>query len=133
MTHSAPKTVLVVEDALDMRIFIKTLLETNGYRPLVAKDGRHGMVLARQHRPDLILLDVMMPEEGGANMYRRLKADPKLNAVPVVMLSAVAPQTFNHYLRMLNTRTKDPVAEPDAYIEKPPDPAHLLRVLKRLA
>jgi DNA-binding response OmpR family regulator len=69
------KTVLIVEDELDMRIFISTLLETSGYRPVMTKDGNEGMRKARDVGPDLIILDVMMPGEGGVQMYRQLKTD----------------------------------------------------------
>jgi DNA-binding response OmpR family regulator len=59
------KTVLIVEDELDMRIFISTLLETSGYRPIMTRDGNEGMLKAKDVCPDLIILDVMMPGEGG--------------------------------------------------------------------
>jgi len=55
------KTVLIVEDELDMRIFISTLLETSGYHPVMTRDGTEGMLKARDVRPDLIILDVMVP------------------------------------------------------------------------
>jgi len=57
------KKVLVVEDEMDMRIFLQTLLETSGYRPIVALNGEEGEKKAISERPDLILLDVMMPRE----------------------------------------------------------------------
>ena len=125
------KTVLVVEDELDMRFFLKTLLETNGYQPVIAKNGADGMAKARKDPPDLILLDVMMPRQGGALMYRDLKSDDALKTIPVVMLSAVSRTTFEHYLKMLVVRLKDDIPEPDAYVEKPPDPSNLLRIIKR--
>ncbi|HYA01797.1 MAG TPA: response regulator, partial [Syntrophobacteria bacterium] len=58
------KTVLVVDDELDMRTFISTLLETSGYRALVATNGEEGIKKAREHKPAVIILDVMMPKEG---------------------------------------------------------------------
>ena len=67
------KTVLIVEDELDMRIFISTLLETSGYQPVMTRDGNEGMLKAQDICPDLIILDVMMPGEGGVQMYRQLK------------------------------------------------------------
>ncbi len=96
------KTVLIVEDELDMRIFISTLLETSGYTPVMTRDGKEGLIKARDFLPDLIILDVMMPGEGGVQMYRQLKTDQSLKAIPVIMLSAVAQKTFSHYLNMVN-------------------------------
>jgi two-component system phosphate regulon response regulator PhoB len=126
------KTVLIVEDELDMRIFLSTLLETSGYRPIVTRDGTEGLLQAREACPDLIILDVMMPGEGGVQMYRQLKTDKTLCEIPVIMLSAVAEKTFAHYLNMINARLKDAIPDPDAYIEKPPEAEELLKMAAAL-
>jgi CheY-like chemotaxis protein len=126
------KTVLIVEDELDMRIFISTLLETSGYEPVMTRDGKEGLIKARDVFPDLIILDVMMPGEGGVQMYRQLKTDQNLKAIPVIMLSAVARKTFTHYLNMVNARLEKPIPGPDAYIEKPPEAEELLQTAARL-
>ena len=124
-----PKTVLVVDDQLEMRIFLRTLLETNGFKPVLASDGLLGLKCAREHRPDMIILDVMMPNEGGALMYRKLKADVELSHIPVIMLSAVAPKAFRHYLHMLNAQSEHPLPTPEIYIEKPPTPQQVLQAI----
>ena len=126
------KTVLIVEDEMDMRIFISTLLETSGYTPVVTRDGTEGLIKARDVSPDLIILDVMMPGEGGVQMYRQLKTDQTLKAIPVIMLSAVAQKTFAHYLNMVNARLDRPIPRPEAYIEKPPEADELLQMAARL-
>ncbi len=126
------KTVLIVEDELDMRIFISTLLETSGYQPVMTRDGNEGMRKAKDVFPDLIILDVMMPGEGGVQMYRQLKSHETLCNIPVIMLSAVAKKTFSHYLHMVNARLKDPIPDPDAYIEKPPEAEDLLKMTATL-
>lgn len=126
-----PKTVLVVEDELDMRIFLRTLLETSGYRPVICINGQDGLKKARMEKPDLILLDVMMPGQGGALTYVDLKSDETLRDIPVVMLSAVGSMTFHHYLKMVNAQTQTRLPEPEAYIEKPPDPRGLLKILEK--
>jgi CheY-like chemotaxis protein len=127
----AQKNVLVVEDELDMRFFLKTLLETSGYRPVIAKNGADGMAKAGKEPPDLILLDIMMPEQGGAIMYRNLKSDAVLAKIPVIILSAVSQSTFEHYLKMLALKSAQKVPRPDAYVEKPPDPGNLLRIIQQ--
>ena len=126
------KTVLIVEDEVDMRIFISTLLETSGYEPITTRDGNEGLLTAKDARPDLIILDVMMPGEGGVQMYRQLKTDKTLCDIPVIMLSAVTRKTFAHYLNMVNARLKDAIPDPDAYIEKPPEAEDLLRMTTSL-
>ncbi len=125
------KTVLVIEDELDMRLFLKVLLETSGYVPLVAGNGREGIEKAKAQTPDVILLDVMMPGQGGARTYRDLRSDPALRQIPVIMLSAVARSTFFHYLKMLDAGSADRITEPEAYVEKPPNPQYLLNCIER--
>ncbi len=126
------RKILVVDDELDMRVYISTVLETSGYKAVVTKNGREGIAKAGEIGPDLVVLDVMMPGEGGVLMYRALKTDPKLKDIPVVMLSAVKKEVFFHYLKMLNVKMEDKVSEPEAYLEKPPDHEDLLGVVKRL-
>ena len=124
------KKVLVVDDELDMRIFITTLLETNGYKPVSAEDGVQGLEVARAKKPALIILDVMMPKESGINLYRELKSDPDLKEIPVIMLSALSRKTFFHSQRVLDEYTGEKIPEPAAYIEKPPEPEELLEAVQ---
>ncbi|MFB9907545.1 SpoIIE family protein phosphatase [Allokutzneria oryzae] len=79
--------VLVVEDNADMRAFLLRLLEPR-WRVLAAADGASGLALAREHRPDLVLSDVMMPELDGLELLRELRADPATASIPVIFLSA---------------------------------------------
>ena len=123
--------VLVVDDELDMRTYISTLLETSGYRPLTAADGKEGLEMARRHRPALIILDVMMPRESGITMYRDLKSDPELKDVPVIMVSALSRKTFFHSQRVLDEYKGERMPEPAAYIEKPPEPEELLAEIQK--
>ncbi len=132
MFSTLKKKILIVDDELDMRIFISTLLEARGYETVITKDGNEGIRKAKDIKPDLIILDVMMPGEGGVQMYQNLKADEKLRSIPVMMLSAVAQKTVSHYLKMLTARSPDPIPAPEAYIEKPPDAEEILRVTENL-
>ncbi len=124
------KKVLVVEDELPMRTYVSTLLETNGFKPLSAEDGVQGMDLARQYKPSLIILDVMLPKESGVEMYRELKNDPALKDIPVIMLSAVSKKTFFHSQEVLDRYKGESIPEPAAYIEKPPEPEELLETIQ---
>jgi CheY-like chemotaxis protein len=128
----AKPVILIVDDEMDMRIFMSTLFETSGFMPVVARDGQQGLIKVRENKPDLILLDVMMPGEGGALMYKALKDDPQLKAIPVIILSAVNEKTFRHYLKMLNTQLPKPVPDPEAYMEKPPEPDALLALARTI-
>jgi len=122
----AKNKILIVDDELDMRIFMSVLFETNGFEPTVANNGKDGLQQAGKLHPDLIILDVMMPEEGGALMYKGLKQDASLKLIPVIILSGVKEDAFLHYLKMLNSGAKNNLPKPDAYFEKPPEPELLL-------
>ncbi len=124
------KKILVVDDELDMRTFMTTLLETSGYKPLSAVDGKEGMAVARQKKPSMIILDVMMPNESGIGMYRELKADPDLKDIPVIMVSALSKKTFFHSQKVLDEYEGKKISEPAAYIEKPPEPDELLEAIE---
>ena len=124
------KKILVVDDELDMRIFVSTLLETSGYKPLTAVDGKEGMVVARSKKPSVVILDVMMPNESGIGMYRELKNDPDLKDVPVIMLSALSKKTFFHSQKVLDEYKGEKIPKPAAYIEKPPEPDELLEAIQ---
>ncbi|MCS0496659.1 response regulator [Ancylobacter mangrovi] len=85
-----PKTVLIVEDnELNMKLF-NDLLEAHGYVTIGTRNGRDVMDLARHHRPDLILMDIQLPEVSGLDVTRALKADPELKAIPVIAVTAFA-------------------------------------------
>jgi len=124
------KKVLVVDDELDIRTFIITLLETENYKPLSATDGKEGLEVARREKPALIILDVMMPKESGISMYRDLKNDPELKDIPVIMVSALAKKTFFHSQKVLDEYKDEKIPEPAAYIEKPPEPEELLEAIE---
>lgn len=124
------KKVLVVDDELDMRTFITTLLETNGFKPLAAQDGVQGLEAARKSKPALIILDIMMPRESGIALYRDLKGDPDLRDIPVIMLSALSKKTFFHSQKVLDEYRGEKIPEPSAYIEKPPEPDELLNAIQ---
>ena len=124
------KRVLVVDDELDMRTFITTLLETSGYKPLSATDGKEGMEVAREKKPSVIILDVMMPNESGISMYRELKNDPVLKDVPVVMVSALSKKTFFHSQEVLDEYKGEKIPELAGYIEKPPEPEDILEAIQ---
>ena len=84
------KTVLIVEDnELNMKLF-NDLLEANGYKTLKTSSGVEAVELARAHKPDLILMDIQLPEVSGLDVTRWIKADEELKNIPVVAITAFA-------------------------------------------
>lgn len=110
------KKILVVDDEPDVREYLTTLLEDSGYEARSAYDGIAAMELIEQEAPDLILLDLMMPEETGTGLYRKLHHRKEFKNIPVIVISGVAG-------RDLAVSKSVPV------FEKPIDEAGLLRAI----
>lgn len=126
------KKVLIIDDEDEVRDFVSTLLEENGYAPITASNGAEAMDMVRQDKPDLIIMDILMPEQGGIKMYRELKSEDSFKDIPVVVYSGIAKRT---YLRTQAARTEmgdQSVPDPEAYIEKPAKPEKLAAVIKSL-
>jgi CheY-like chemotaxis protein len=84
------QTILVVDDEPDVREFLSSYLEDVGYSVQIAEDGNAAMAKIKDQKPDLILLDLMMPEETGTGLYRRLHDKKEFKEIPVIVISAAA-------------------------------------------
>ncbi len=125
------KKVLIVDDDPDVRLFNQTVVEENGYTPVEASNGEEGLKIAKKEKPDLVLLDVLMPKQSGIRFYRELKTKKGLSNIPVVMLSGIAKRTFLRSQKALSEFGQEEVPEPDFYLEKPVEPDELAQVLKK--
>jgi two-component system cell cycle response regulator DivK len=109
------KTVLIVEDnELNMKLF-HDLLEAHGYGTLQTREGMEAMRLARQHRPDLILMDIQLPEVSGLEVTRWIKDDPELKSIPVVAVTAFAMKGDEEKIRQGGC--EDYVAKPISVVK----------------
>ncbi|MDO8730506.1 MAG: response regulator [Candidatus Omnitrophota bacterium] len=87
------KKILVVDDEADIRAFLRRRLEASQFEVLEAADGFSAIVRAGETRPDLILLDILMPGKDGIETYHALKQDPSTSKIPIIFLSALAKNT----------------------------------------
>ena len=126
------KKVLVVDDDEDVRKLVSKIVERAGYEAVVAKNGVEGMGRLREDKPDLIILDVLMPKQSGIRMYRELKTDEPFRDIPVIILSAIAPKSFFRSQEVLAEFAGQSVPEPEAYIEKPEEPEELVELIKKI-
>jgi two-component system, cell cycle response regulator DivK len=116
------KTVLIVEDSeLNMRLF-NDLLMAFGYRTVKTREGANAVALAREHKPDLIVMDIQLPEISGLDITQELKKDPELKAIPVVAVTAFA---------MRGDEQKILAAGCDAYLSKPISVTTFLETIRR--
>lgn len=117
------KTVLIVEDNdLNMKLF-HDLLEAHGYATIQTKDGMEAMKLAREKRPDLILMDIQLPEISGLEVTKWLKEDPDLRRIPVVAVTAFAMKGDEEKIRQGGC---------EAYIAKPISVVKFLETVAKL-
>lgn len=118
-----PKSVLVVEDDPDQRRLLERMLTAGGWRVLTAPDGAAGVRVATAEPPDVVVLDVMMPELNGFQACRRLKSEPATRDVPVVILTSKDQPTDEFWAREVGA---------DAFMHKPADIPALMALLSRL-
>ena len=117
------KTVLIVEDnELNMKLF-HDLLDAQGYQTLQTREGLQALALAREHHPDLILMDIQLPEISGLEVTKWLKEDDELAGIPVVAVTAFAMKGDEERIREGGC---------EAYISKPTSVSHFLDTIKRL-
>ena len=126
------KKVLVVDDDPDVRLFSVTVLEENGYTPLEAEDGEAGLKMIKSEKPDLVILDVLMPRQSGVRLYRELKTAKALKDVKVIILSGIAKKTFLRSQKALTEFGGSEIPEPEIYLEKPVEPDELAEVIKKV-
>ena len=120
--NGAAKTVMVVEDNdLNMKLF-HDLLEAHGYNILQTKDGMEALRLAREHRPDLILMDIQLPEVSGLEVTKWIKEDDSLKSIPVVAVTAFAMKGDEEKIREGGC---------EAYIAKPISVTNFLQTVAR--
>jgi len=119
---SNPKKILVVDDEQDMLLAVRLRLENSGYEVSTATEGLEGLNLARKLKPDLIILDVMLPKMNGYKISRLLKFDEAFKHIPVIMLTALAGE---------NDRNTGVETGANAYVTKPFDTQQLLDTIKR--
>jgi two-component system cell cycle response regulator DivK len=116
------KRVLIVEDNdLNMKLF-HDLLEAHGYETLQTKDGMEALRLARQHHPDLILMDIQLPEVSGLEVTKWIKEDDELKSIPIIAVTAFAMKGDEEKIREGGC---------EAYIAKPISVASFLQTVER--
>ena len=113
------KKILVIDDEQDVIIYLKTFLEKNDFQVLTAKDGEEAIQAAKKETPDLVTLDIMMPNESGVRFYRKMKKDVNLKEVPIIVISGMAGRQLA-------------VPKPEASFEKPVDRDKLLEKIREL-
>jgi two-component system phosphate regulon response regulator PhoB len=145
------KRVLVVDDDENTRRFLSVALEENGYEAIGACNGDEGLKKVQESKPDLILLDVMMPKKTGFSLFKQLRRHEDYKDIPVIMLTAVAgvleedeeqaeDDTFERPFDSLRERLRrgitkmreEGLVRPELFVDKPIDPEDLIEKVRGL-
>ncbi|HXK36321.1 MAG TPA: response regulator [Candidatus Paceibacterota bacterium] len=126
------KKILILDDEPSVVTYLETLLRDNGYDTVSASDGSEGMEKALSEKPDLITLDISMPEKSGVRFYRELKDSPDLASIPVLVVTAVTgyggkPEDFQKFIS-----SRKHVPPPEGFVAKPINRDELLKEIGNL-
>ena len=109
------KKILIVEDETDPKRFLELLFNENGYETATASDGREALSMVKSFNPDVVTLDIIMPEESGVKFYRDLKKEPEYADLPVIIITGISRY------KDLFKRDFATMPKPFAFMEKPID------------
>lgn len=126
MSETNQGRILIVEDEADIVAYLAAFFSDNGYEAISAGDGREGFLRAKSERPDLITLDITMPNESGVRMFRDLQEDSDTARIPVIVITGISPE----FKRFLETRKH--LRPPAGYFEKPIDRAAVLSRIREV-
>ncbi len=143
------KQVLIVDDSEESVVFLSEILEEHGYPYRVARNGKEAMKAMRESRPDLVLLDVMMPQKGGVAVFQEMKKDPELEKIPILIITGASEATgvdmktgeekpkesyADDFTRRFGVEVRGQLQSltPEAFIEKPIDPRIIAQKIKEV-
>lgn len=119
--------ILLIDDDPDFVETTKLVLESKPYEVITAPDGNQGIARAKNEKPDLILLDIIMPVKDGFNAAEELKKDPELKKIPVIMLTSFSEKRDETNLSI----SQGMILDTEDYIDKPVSPQELLRRVEK--
>ena len=120
------KKILVVDDEPDTRTFFATLLEDAGHETVMAENGQEALAKVRDQRPDLITLDISMPETSGVKFYRDIKESPEYRDIPVIIITGIS-EDFEGFIS-----SRRQVPPPEGYLAKPIDQQEFVELVDKL-
>jgi CheY-like chemotaxis protein len=131
MEKPGSRTVLVVDDEPDIVFFLKAVLEDHGFRVMTALNGQEAADILRQHPPDLISLDLIMPGKSGIRFFHELRKNKEWSKIPVLFVSGHVRETIDgsNLVEILKDRT---LSGPATYLEKPVNAQTYIRTINAI-
>jgi CheY-like chemotaxis protein len=131
MSDTEPRqlSVVVVDDEPDVAVYLAAVLEKKGHEAHTAGNAADGFALVKSLRPDVACIDIVMPEETGVALFRKIRADDEVGETPVVFITALKPEMATPHDGM----NVEPIPKADEYVEKPPDSEAFVEAVERAA
>jgi len=123
---AAPKTILIIDDEPDTQTYFSSLLQDEGFNTMVAGNGDDALKALATSKPDLITLDITMPETSGVRCYRELRENDAYKKIPVIMITGVS-EKFQDFIS-----SRRQVPPPEGYLPKPVDEKELIELAHKL-
>ena len=124
---SEPKKILVIDDEADTVVYMETLLRDNGYDTVSASNGEEGMEKLKTEKPDLVILDVSMPEKSGMRFFKEAKSSPDLAKIPIVIVTGVTGYGGDKEALKKFMESRGSIPSPEGYFSKPIDRDEFLK------
>jgi CheY-like chemotaxis protein len=123
---AARKTILIVDDEPDVLTYLSTLFEDSGYATTKARDGNEALTKVKSKTPDMVTLDITMPNKSGVKFYREMKESAEWKKIPIVIVTGVAGE-FKNFIS-----TRKQVPPPEGYLQKPIDAKEIIALAGKL-
>jgi CheY-like chemotaxis protein len=123
---AAKKSILIIDDEPDTLTYFSNLLQDNGFETRIAENGDEAMKKVRESRPDLITLDISMPQTSGVRCYRELRSNEEWKSIPVIMITGIS-EDFRGFIS-----SRKQIPPPEGYLSKPVNEKELLDMVSRL-
>ena len=120
------KTILIIDDEPDTLTFFSCLLEDNGYKTIIAENGEEALNRMKEQKPDLITLDITLPEMSGVKYYRIIRGSEEWKDIPIIIITGISDE----FRKFISSRKRVP--PPDGYITKPVEEKELVDMVNNL-
>jgi CheY-like chemotaxis protein len=124
--------ILVIDDEADTVIYMETLLQDNGYDTISASDGQEGMEKVKTEKPNLVVLDVSMPQKSGMRFFKEIKSDPGMASIPVIFVTGVTGFAGDKDALKKFIDSRGSLPTPEGFFSKPIDRDEFLKTISKL-
>jgi len=124
--------IMIIEDEPDIRVYLSTALEDNGYNVITTDEDESVISIVMDKKPDLVILDIMMPKRSGISIYRELRKSDQASGIPIILMSGMVPAKDFMTSGFRNLINDETIPLPEGFIEKPVRLDELFELIENL-